>query len=307
MTMLLFINLKQGMNAIIIFGLLTTMCLSMDRPLEPKKRVEKETLQLSKVINKRTLDDVLSLINEGVRLTPGEFQELLKKQDSAGLWTSYGPTIFTTTKLAAPPSPVQQPASLAVQSAGVAAQLPSKVIRNFPDPVAQFYLLLQRENPDLKGLKVWFDDYIEKSIDNPKGTSKILKLWRQTIDYLSVAQSKKLLTSLAKPWFHDTKKYSPAYITLGTNMIEALVEYQCSLRDALLALIDVPMLEADINKTVESFIRESQNFIDERSLRTLKRKFFKVIKDREFCKKYCRDQIMNSLGLLKKEKTTLSK
>lgn len=259
------------------------LCLNMDKPIGSQEK--KEVTQGPK----KGISSIISLIKSGARLTDEEFLQLIKSND-VFMWDVNGPMIFTSTKLKKSDTQKKEPASLVSQATRAAARLPTKQVSpEFPQKFLLLDILLQQERPDLDRIAEWFKEYITR---DKASTENIVKMWKKAIEQLSVAQSKKLLEKLAKGWFKGDKT---VYRTLGINLIEALVEYQCNLRTELIKLFDNKELIVRINKIFDDLI--NQNIVQNSDMERKKKTIISLIKSSGLCKEYCREEIIKLLDI----------
>lgn len=262
------------------------LCLNMDKPLSVK---DNKTIAATLPNQKKGTSATISLIKNGARLTPEEFRQLVTSKD-VFLWDAYGLMIFTSTKLKKSETQKKEPASLVSQATRAAAQLPTKQIPlDFPQKVLMLDILLQQEKPDLDRIAEWFREYITQ--DKPS-TDYILKIWNKALEQLSVAQSKELIKKLTKGWFKGSEA---KYLSLGTNLIDALVEYQCSLRTELIKVVNKKELLRNITRLFDDYI--NVNFAPNTEMESKKKTILSLIESSESCKKYCQKELVKLLDI----------
>ncbi len=280
------------MKAIFLIILLSSLCGAMDKPLPQAKPAASELKKIGAY-------DVEKYIKKGGRLTVEDVIKLAK--ESPLFWDLFGRFAITNIKLVKPQeqaSELYQPRSLVEQATQAVAQLPSKKIKNIQDPFIEYNLIIQRKELDVKAITAWLKNYIDQTIDNRQ--NRIMRYWNQIIERASVEQAQQILVEIVKPWLKDKKVDSRKH-ALATEMIEALVEYQCQLRDKMVEIFKEFGLLKNITEAFEDFSQR----LPEISVPQLKRLQIRrdliaqLLNNREACAQYCRDKIFEMIGLKK--------
>ena len=288
-----------GMKRIIMISALVLQNISicgMEMPPPVKKPVAKPQAksELIRLADKKEYEKIKDLINSGYEVSVDELKELAKDPN---LWVSLGYFFLTNAR-------VKRVKALSLKDLAMQQYLKqskSKQVKELPADLLDV-VILNREKIKLDEIKDRLNYYFQKD------PGLLSAFWHEVIKKLSIAQSTQLLKDVIEKWAklkplknETTAQFLDRLSRVG-GMINALVEEQCILRDAIINILKQDnLLNPLINR---ARVQQGRSQASQAGMIGVTAslasadfpKFVKSIENRDECKQNCLEDMLKKLG-----------